>query len=193
MAIRRFSTAEPGVKSNRFWDQDTAQGVIEPIRTVTATANTGAFDFQSIPQTYQDLMIVAQLRDTNASVTPSYFNFMNNNSGSVYSGTQLQGDGSTASSGRISNQTVMGIGLQAGANANAGIFSSHIIHIINYKSSTHKTILFRDAVDNNGSGAVRVSAGLFRDTNPITQFSFNAAALFVAGSTVTLYGIKAGA
>jgi hypothetical protein len=193
MAIRRFSTAEPGVKSNKFWDQDTQQGAMVPIATISLTANAGAINFASIPQVYQDLMIVAQLRDTTAATTPSYFNYMNNNGGSVYSATQLQGDGASASSGRITNQSIMGIGLQAGASANVGVFSSQIIHIINYKSSNHKSLIYRDGVDNNGSGALRISVGLFRDTNPITQFSFNAAATFLAGSTATLYGIKAGA
>jgi hypothetical protein len=193
MAIRRFSTAEPGVKSNKFWDQDTQQGAMVPIASVTLTANAGAINFASVPQDYQDLMIVAQLRDTTASTNPSYFNFMNNNGGSVYSATQLQGDGSSASSGRITNQGVMGIGLQTGASATTGVFSANVINIINYKSSANKTIIYRDAVDSNGAGATRISIGLFRDTNPIIQFSFNAAAVFVAGSTATLYGIKAGA
>jgi hypothetical protein len=192
MAIRRFSIAEPGVKSNKFWNQDTAQGAIEPIQTVTASGNTGALNFSTIPQTYQDLMIIANLRDTTASVTPSYFNYVNNNGGAVYSATHFQGDGVSASSGRISSQSVMGIGLQAGDNATSGVYSSHIIHIINYKSTTHKTIIYRDSAGGNGSGALRMSVGLIQDTNPITQFSFNAAALFVDGSTATLYGIKAG-
>jgi hypothetical protein len=166
-------------------------GAVVPIASFVAASDTGAFNFSSIPQTFQDLMIVAQLRDTNASVNPVFFNFMNNNGGSVYSATHLQGNGSSASSGRISNQSIMGIGLQMGSTATAGVYSSNVIHILNYKSSTFKTILYRDAADNNGSGATRFSAGLLRDTNPLTQFSFNAAAQFVTGSTATLYGIRA--
>jgi hypothetical protein len=166
-------------------------GAMVPIASVVATSNTGSFNFSVTPQTFQDLMIVAQLRDTNASVNPVFFNYMNNNGGSVYSATQLQSDGSSASSGRISNQSIMGIGLQMGSTATAGVFSSNVIHILNYTSSFFKTILYRDAADNNGSGATRLSVGLLRDTNPLTQFSFNAAAQFVAGSTATLYGIRA--
>jgi hypothetical protein len=166
-------------------------GAMVPIASVVLSADAGSLNFSVIPQTFQDLMIVAQLRDTNASVTPVFFNYMNNNGGSVYSATQLTGDGSSVSSGRISNQSIMGIGLQTGSSATAGVFSANTIHILNYKSSTFKTIIYRDAVDNNGSGATRLSVGLLRDTNPLTQFSFNAAAQFVAGSTATLYGIRA--
>jgi hypothetical protein len=195
MAISRFSTSRltQGLpKYQGLWDQDNVQqGAMVPIATVTLAADSGSINFASIPQDYQDLMIVARIRDTNASGTPAYFNYMNNNGGSVYSATQVQGDGSSGSSGRISNQGVMGIGLQNGSTSTAGLFSFQEIHILDYKSSNFKSILFNSSVDNAGSGATRFAVGLFRDTNPITQFSFNAAATFVNGSTATLYGIKA--
>jgi len=194
MTVTRASTSsvlQGFQKYQTMWDQDTEQGAIVPIQTISLSANAGAINFAVIPSTYQHLFIVASLRDTTASVNPVFFNFINNNGGSVYSATQITGDGASASSGRISNQGNMGIGLQLGSTANTNIFATNLIYLPNYNSPTFKTIIYKSAADNNGSGATRLSVGSFRDTNPITQFSFNAAALFLAGSQATLYGIKA--
>jgi hypothetical protein len=188
MAIRRFSTAEPGVKSNKFWDQDTQQGAIVPI------AQTPSGSFLNIPQTYQDLMIVCNIRGTHNS-TIEYYGLQFNANTANYSTTFISGNGSTASSSRWANMTYSSQNVIAAAQNTSGVFSSSIYHIIDYKNSSNfKTVLSRNVNDLNGSGNTDLSISLWRNTAPITRIDIamaNFAA--VSGSTFTLYGIKAGA
>jgi hypothetical protein len=66
------------------------------------------------------------------------------------------------------------------------------MHILNYaNTSTYKTLLLREANDNNGSGYVALSANLWRGTSGITSLSISSfAAYFTAGSTIALYGVR---
>lgn len=197
MAIRRFSTAEPGVKSNKFWDQDTQQGVMVPISRVEITGATNtSIGFAGIPQTFQDLMIVLTTRRTDAVTEGTQFLYTNF-SGSIASTTKLLGDGSSATSSRTTAQNAGFIGAYPGASAAAGIFGSQIIHILDYaNTSRFKTILCRTAADRNGGGQSELSVTLFRDTGGLTTVgvsTYNASVYYVPGSTAILYGIKAGA
>jgi hypothetical protein len=162
---------------------------MEPIATA---ALSGAVNFTSIPQGYQDLMVVISSRDTTASVNTTLFNYLNNDGSSIYSFTIMSGDGSTTSSSRQTGQGVFGAAAQVGASATSGIFSTNIMHILNYSNTTtFKTVLWRSAADANGSGQSRLAVGLYRSTAAITQVYVNPASGFAAGSTATLYGIRA--
>lgn len=197
MAIRRFSIAEPGVKSNRFWDQDTQQGAMVPIATVNVTSGTDtAIGFSSIPQIYQDLMLVLSTRRTD-SVTEGTQFLYTNHAGSVVSTTKLTSDGATATSSRTTAQNAGFIGPYPGATAQVGTFATQIVHFLNYaNTSSFKTILCRTASDRNGGGQTELSVTLSRDTSALTTIgvsTYNASIYYVPGSTATLYGIKAGA
>jgi hypothetical protein len=195
MAIRRFSTAEPGVKSNKFWDQDTAQGAIEPIATVTFTGTTNTtFQFTSIPQTYQDLMMVVSARNTTTAITVSQIIPQFNNDGTTnYSYTALRGNGSSATSFRNTNANFTYGGSTPSGNATAGAFGSIVFHILNYKNTTtFKTLIERSAADLNGSGEVDIAVSTWRSTAAIHTISIGQSygTAYVPGSTATLYGIK---
>jgi hypothetical protein len=197
MAIRRFSTAEPGVKSNKFWDQDTQQGAIVPIATITLdNPNTTTFQFTSIPQTYQDLMMVVFARNTTTAITVSQIiPQFNNNGATDYSYTVLRGNGSSATSARSANANFTYGGSTSSGNATAGVFGSIVFHVLNYaNTSTFKTLLERSAVDLNGSGEVDLAVSTWRQTAAIHTISMGQSygTVYVSGSTATLYGIKAG-
>jgi hypothetical protein len=196
MAIRRFSTAEPGVKSNKFWDQDTQQGAMVPIASVTVTGTTDtSIGFANIPQIYQDLIIVVSSRRTDAVTEGTQFLY--SYSGTIASVTKLFGDGSSSTSSRNTNQNALFIGAYPGASAAAGVFANQVIHIFDYaNTSRFKTVLTRTAADRNGAGQAEISVGLLRDTAAFTSCgvsTYNASVYYVPGSTATLYGIKAGA
>lgn len=197
MAIRRFSTAEPGVKSNRFWDQDTQQGAMEPITFSTITSSGGGWNITNIPQNYQDLRIVVNARSiTNATTFGLYAQFNNVFSGSLYSYTGMYSDGSTTLGFRSSSRDDTGYGEMPALTATAGVFGVVTMDILNYSgTSNFKTILSRMAGDRNGSGFTYLNVNNFRSTSGISSIKIGTSgyANLESGSTIALYGIKAGA
>jgi hypothetical protein len=111
-----------------------------------------------------------------------------NSSGSACSWTQLAGDGSAASSGRITT----GAG-RAYITLNYNVLSTTIpqmytVDIFSYAGSTYKTSLVTFQEDNNGSGYVGNKVGLWPSTSAITSITLNGTN-FAIGTTATLYGI----
>lgn len=195
MAIRRFSTAEPGVKSNRFWDQDTQQGAMVPIGSFTANGTQQSAIFTNIPQIYQHLYIVTNLRSQNGSAQDSY-QIQVNNTVDIYGDTWMRTDGTSATSHRdVSPYYGTPIGNCPSSTATAGVLNSGTAHVFNYASSTSfKTILSRSANDRNGAGDTSLVAAVIRTTSPITVLHvFTSGSNMFPGSNVSLYGIKAGA
>ena len=156
----------------------------EPIATNTVSgSSTTTITFSSIPATYTDLILITQ--QSNSSNQSSYLR-VNGDTGSNYSSTYLGGDGSSSYSGRRTNQTSF-------INDFATTYTSlamDIIHFMNYaNTTTYKTIIGRDSV---ASVSVATAVGLWRSTAAINSISLQVAGgNLVAGSTFTLYGIKA--
>ena len=200
MAIRRFSTAEPGVKSNKFWDQDTAQGALVPIASVTANgAYTPAngFVFDNIPQEYQDLKLVLSYRSTHTSAGGVNL-YVNTGTPSDRGVIAIQGDGASSTSWSASN--VIGW-YNYNPNSSSSLFTTDNIpitsvwDIFNYAStSVFKNGMVRTAGDSNGSGVTSFVVNCVRNTAAITKLTiYTAFGNLTLGSTATLYGIKAGA
>jgi hypothetical protein len=155
----------------------------EPIATNTVSGtSTSTITFSSIPSTYTDLILVFQ-----AQVTDAYALFrVNGNSSSLYSRTDFYGNGSSAASNRGTNETTW-----YPSTGGSSVTGTGIVHIMNYaNTTTNKTALIRNDVTN---GLVDASAWLWRSTAAITSISLAvpAANNWIAGSTFTLYGIKA--
>jgi hypothetical protein len=194
MAIRRFSTAEPGVKSNRFWDQDTAQGAIEPIGFQRlGTSATGQIFFNNIPQHYQDLMIVVNARQATSTGGGIYVRPNSVAADRSYAWLEAGGTAVGSAAAGTSGDGYAQFGVIAPSNANTGVFGTAIGNIMNYTSASYKkTILGRGADDNNGSGRTRIEATLYETTTPVTSIEIvtDGISAFSAGSTFFLYGIK---
>jgi hypothetical protein len=123
---------------------------------------------------------------------------LNNDTATNYSRTVLSGDGSTAQSGRYSNQVGLGLSYNVFSPSTSNVFQSVIINIFNYaNTTTFKTVLFKAGLASAGTEA---TVGLWRktpeaittvtllaDSAPNTTPRFN----FTTGSTFSLYGIKA--
>lgn len=170
-------------------------GAMVPIAQAVGNGATSFFAFNNIPQNFQDLMFVVYQRDAtggNSTYGNSTIQF-NGVGGTSYSTTTLFGNGSSANSGRVTNNNgtfgVYGIG----SATTAGVFTSSVVHILNYaNTSTFKTVLNRGAVDINGSGETDICAQLFRSTDAITSLTiFGYTGNPATGSTFTLYGIRA--
>jgi hypothetical protein len=171
-------------------------GAMVPIVSQTGfSGSTSQTIFNNIPQTYQDLMIVFSLRTTYAGVYDTSISMIANNSyTSIYSWTELKGNGSSASSSRT---TAVNYGSTSAYGATSalsptGTFASTVFHILNYaNTSTFKTVLMRSAADSNGVGGTNLTASLIQTTAGIGQLLIQTNGNFVDGSTITLYGIRA--
>jgi len=175
------------------------KGAVVPIAYSTVTNTTTAnVIFNNVPQAYQDLMLVASV--ANASYTNGYGIYVNlNNDGSnIYSITNLSAAGlsganlTTATSTRLLAQGGSQMGMTV-SNGPAALFSSLIVHVLNYtNSSFNKTMISRCAADNNNGPSYNdMSVGLYRSTSPVTSIQFNIPGLYLrVGTTATLYGVR---
>jgi hypothetical protein len=166
----------------------------ENIATTTLSTSAADITFTSIPATYTDLVVIVFARSVATETQVAGFIRVGNGSidtGSNYSRTRLLGNGSTASSARGSNLSNIPFDSITGANAAADVFSTTIIQINNYSNTTtNKTFLMRS---NEPGTFLTVAVGLWRSTSAINQvriYGDNSANL-AAGTTITLYGIKA--
>jgi len=157
-----------------------------PIATVTAAGGSSTqLVMSSIPATYIDLVIVI---NTSTSANSNLVFRLNNDSTSIYSNTALNGNGTAASSGRNSN-TDKGYFDSDAYSANNFNYNA-ILNLMNYSNTT----TFKTTVSRSNNAAVGVTAGvtLYRSTSAINRIDFlSTAGTFNAGSTFTLYGIKA--
>jgi hypothetical protein len=162
-----------------------AGNTYEAIATfTTTTSSTTSYTFSSIPSTYTDLVVVCNLKATSAN--SSLVLRFNGDSGSNYSYTQIWGDGSSAQSQRLSNQT---IGYLSYNGFPTATFGTTIINCQNYSNTTtYKTYL-----DRGGFAAASTDAavGLWRSTAAINSITLFAGNFFDTGCTFSLYGIKA--
>lgn len=196
MAISRLSTSRltQGLpKYQTAWDQITAQGAIEPIGSVLCDGTSPTVAFTNVPQNYQDLMLVVNGRSSYTGSFTTYSVYLNNTIFGLTSYTNLVGDGTSASSGRASNGAFGASIYFTGVDSAVGFFSPSITHILDYKGSNNKLMITKYGTEvNAGGGYIGYQATLYRDTNPITYIAASTNGVMVAGSRVTLYGIKAG-
>jgi hypothetical protein len=160
----------------------------EPIATTTLGTAAASVTFSTISGAYTDLVLVISARMSGGGAASAIQAQFNSDSGSNYSSTVLSGNGSTASSFRDTSVTQASFGL---ATDTAGELSTNIVQIMNYSNSTtYKTVLARAGI---AGDRVRAIVNLWSSTSAITSILIinNGAVNFVAGSTFTLYGIKA--
>ena len=164
----------------------------EPIATYTVTSNQATITFSSIPATYTHLVLQAvMMQNGTATGTNGFLQYNSTTTG--YSKTIINGNGSSASSARSTNMSRLFFNIDA--NASNWVF--HTYQIMNYaNTNVFKTTLSRQ---NEAAAIVDASVSLWQNTAAINQIAITAsdnlgvgtADQFTAGSTFTLYGIKA--
>jgi hypothetical protein len=155
---------------------------------VTVATSVPSVTLSSIPQGYTDLVLVSNVRINQSSSSEIYC--QPNGVGTANKGfTFLIGNGSTATSGRGTNDANIRIGAGTGTSQASGIFATSISNFMGYSNTTtFKTILSRGSDTTNATQAI---VGLFPSTNAITSIVIygNNSVNILAGSTFSLYGI----
>jgi len=158
-----------------------------PIFNQTLTASASSITFNSIPQTYTDLVLVAHASSTGSGNDNIGLQF-NGDTATNYSWTRMYGNGSVGSS-QNPNQSVLG---QATFNVGTSYYSPVFYNIMSYTNTTnYKSVLYKS---NSPADQFTALAGMWRSTAAITSLTLNlyaSGANFTTGSTFTLYGIKA--
>lgn len=161
----------------------------EPIATQTLTVAAADIFFNSIPQTYTDLVLV--VTGTSASTSSGGFRVNSNNSNIYFNsayyanGTSIVGTRSTDTLGKFDIQGQLGT---------TGMYIA-VVNFMNYSNSTtEKVVIVRSG---NGSGptpATGIYVTNWINTNAITSINVlsQTGINYAVGSTFTLYGIKAG-
>jgi hypothetical protein len=158
-----------------------------PIATTTFGSAATSYTFTSIPSTYTDLVLVVQVTQTGGGNT-LYF-VLNGDTGTNYSTTTLNANGTNASSSRASNQA---LGFLGGWNTGMSntVPATVIAQFNNYSNSTtYKTCLSKYGLS---SAELNTSVSLWRSTAAVTSIQVKIDASSInTGTTMTLYGIAA--
>jgi hypothetical protein len=176
------------IASSKFGDA----GDFESIATTTLSTTAASITFSSIPATYTHLQIRMIARDTRAVTLEGFVVQFNSDTAGNYSDHSVYGDGSSAAAYANTSATFMSPYAIASANATANVFGVSVIDILDYANTNkYKTIRALTGVDNNGSGAVGLASGNWRNTAAITSVTVGAqVGTWVANSSFALYGIR---
>jgi len=162
---------------------------MQHIETIELGSSQSSITFSSIPQDYDDLVVLHHCRRTSAVVDGDLFMTANATS-NVYDTVRLGGTGSSAFSDSQTN-SVMRVGVVPGANATANTFSNGLVYISNYTSSANKSVSIDSVMENNATASLQLlTANLIKITSALTTLEFTGS--FDTGSTISLYGVTAG-
>ena len=145
--------------------------------TVAVATNSVTLSLSGISG-YTDLVLV--INNTHSTNAVDGWFRLNGDTGSNYSRTNLNGDGTSATSGRNSN-VAFGYGILVLTTP-----STNILQFMNYaNTTTNKTVLMRS--NNTGSGGyVQATVDLWRSTAAITSIEIGCVSgNFAVGSTLT--------
>ena len=155
-----------------------------PIATTTLGSAASSYTFSSIPSTYTDLVLVANCGQVTGN---NSFRFqINSDTGTNYSYTFVQGNGTATGSGRTANDTSG----EVESLMNTALTGTFIIHFMNYaNTTTYKTMIGRGS---EASQKVDATVTLWRSTSAINSIKVypGGGQSFLTGSTFTLYGVK---
>ena len=164
-----------------------------PIATQTLGSTATSVVFNSIPNTYTDLVVVCNNLFV-SSGTPNLRVQLNSDTNANYSVTVLESFQGTIYSRRQSNITGIDLGYftYLYPTSTSSYPSNAIINVMNYKnSSTFKTVLGRYGSSFAGT---TINVGTWRNTSAVTSVTIansTPSVTFNVGSTFSLYGIKA--
>jgi hypothetical protein len=166
----------------------------ELIASNVLASSTASVTFSAIPSTYTDLVLRASMRDDiNNDFTGNPLTF-NGNTSSIYSRTQLRGNGATAASVRASNAANIDLAsLTPGTQIAANTFNSLEIYIPSYTLSQNKPLsTFAVGEANVTTAYIVINAAIFATTTAISSITLTdgVGGNFVSGSSFYLYGIK---
>ena len=168
-------------------------GAFESITTTTLSTATASVTFSSIPATYKHLQIRILARTSNTTGT-NWIGLIrfNGDTASNYTYHGLRGDGSSAISYAGVSQTTS-LAVNTGDDANSllgwGVGVTDILDYVN--TNKYKTIRTLTGFEENGSGMVELTSGVWMSSSAITSINIRVdTGTFNVSSSFALYGIK---
>jgi len=166
-----------------------------PIASITIASNGSNPTFSSIPQNFQHLQLRCYMRAAGATSYQYVYFRLNGDTGSNYAYKYLNGNGTSAVTSASFGGGYGLIGYSASNSNTTGIFSTVIIDILDYTSTTkNKTLRSLNGMDINASGS---NSGLWSalwtpsTIAAITQIDIGPDSYgCLAGSRFDLYGIN---
>jgi len=157
----------------------------EPIQTTTLSSAIDNVTFSSIPNTYTDLVIVANSKNVTSNANYLGFRY-NSDSGSNYGYVYLLGSGTSPAVSGVGTGTTFG----RYGNGSTANFEVSFLNIFNYAN----TNVFKTSISQSNAVANYAISytSTWRSTSAITSVQlFTDAGNWAIGSVFTLYGIKA--
>ena len=162
-------------------------GAYYPLQVISVGASgASSVTFSNIPSTYSHLQIRVLMRTQTSQ--DSFIRF-NGDTNANYSFHFLVGNGDVTASGGFANNTSIGWKTVSGT---ADIFTVAVVDILDYANTNKfKTTRSFAGDDLNGSGALVLHSGNWRNTNAITSITMSTASTsFSQFSQFALYGVK---
>ena len=158
------------------------------IETKTLATGQSSIEFTDIPQDFTDLFILLSARGSETDAASGHVFFLGfNGSTSNFSWRNLDGTGSAARSANAPNSVVTYV---VPSEYTANTFSNNSLYIPNYTGSTYKSVSHDGVTENNATASYQaIEALLWSNTAAITSISLDPPGNFIAGTTVSLYGI----
>jgi hypothetical protein len=167
-----------------------AGNTYESIATYTTTGTPTTYTMSSIPSNYTDIVLVGHFHFDGPS---NFTMWVNGDTSSIYSTTNLGANGSTASGGRQTGVGSWLLSYQIGAPTVAG--TGHMVaHFQNYSNTNiNKAAIIRMDAGAATYPGTQLIAGLYRSNSAISSITIsgNSGTTVQAGSTFTIYGIRA--
>lgn len=168
-------------------------GSMFPLGVFTLSSAQATVEFTNIPQTYTHLQIRCLARSSVADTFTSIEIRYNGDTASNYNWHYLMGDGASATSGASAPDTLIRAINFASNNLSANIFGTYVMDILDYRNTNKfKTIRILGGTDANGSGALNLGSGAWRNSaNAITSIRLQPSnsANFAVNSSFALYGV----
>jgi hypothetical protein len=170
-------------------------GSYESIATTTVGAGgTGTITFDNIAGTYKHLQIRAIGRTNRASTFDSFrMQFNSITTTAQYRSHFLLGNGGSTASADEGNTAGAFAYRMTASSSTSGMFGASIVDILDYADTNkHKTLRSLGGTDQNGSGEVYFSSGVWMNTAAISRIDIvpNIGPNFVQYTQFALYGIK---
>lgn len=160
---------------------------VQLIETVEVTGTAAIIELTSIPQDGTDLLL---LGSTRRNIDNNYHAIrINGDTGSNITEIQLNGNGSSATTGGPSTRSVLDLE-QTKSSETSNTFGNYAIYFSNYAASAATSISIDLVTENNASTAYqRISASIYNVATGITSLETQYAV--EVGSTWSLYKITA--
>jgi hypothetical protein len=173
-----------------------ASGAFDLLETTTLTTSASSVTFSGLGA-YSDykhlqVRVIAGIDNTSTSLLDSALQF-NGDTGSNYSHHFLFGNGSAVSSSALTSQVRILLGNSAaGDSPTSSLYAATVLDILDFSSNSKNTTTRAFSGGVSSEKDVRLTSGLWQDTNPITSVLLSATAVggYASGSRFSLYGVK---